>query len=185
MNKAQKTLVFDTLTETVYHQSLFGGRINKVSGWYDDEILREIDEDKNQLEYDEVRQYRIINGKYYDIEKVEKETEKQYYMLTVTAKAELTNGYRYIKELLLQIHNFRMYEDYCKLTQAGVKVHYVKTDAFLIDTSDLWRARRRLDFSNEIGGWRVEKDKQYRPPTDNYEMKPSELLKSRHLRTNG
>ena len=151
-NKAQKSLVFDTLSEALYHQTIHGGRINKISGYYE-----EIDEGTEGFET------------------VEKETEAKYYTLTVSDTAELTNGFKYIKELLLQIHNFRMYEDYYKLVEAGVQVNYVKTDAFLIKTADLKKARKLLNFSKEIGGWRVEKGKLFVAPNDDYEMKPNKL----------
>ena len=39
-NKAQKSLVFDTLREALYHQTMHGGKINKTSGHYE-----EIDEE--------------------------------------------------------------------------------------------------------------------------------------------
>ena len=38
-NKSQKSLVFDTLSEALYHQNLYGGRNNKISGFYDDKVL--------------------------------------------------------------------------------------------------------------------------------------------------
>ena len=154
-NKAQKSLVFDTLSEALYHQTIHGGRINKISGHYEE--IEDEDDDEG-------------------FETVEKETEAKYYTLTVSDTANLTNGFKYIKELLLQIHNFRMYEDYYKLVEAGVQVNYVKTDAFLIKTADLKKARGLLNFSKDIGGWRVEKGKLFVSPTDDYEMKPNELV---------
>ena len=69
-----------------------------------------------------------------------------------------------------------MYEDYYKLVEAGVQVNYVKTDAFLIKTDDLKKARKLLNFSKEIGGWRVKKGKLFVAPNDDYEMKPNELV---------
>ena len=35
-----------------------------------------------------------------------------YYVLNTTDRKTLVNGFRYIKELLLQYHNFAMYEAY-------------------------------------------------------------------------
>ena len=50
-NKSQKSLVFDTLSEALYHQNLYGGRINKISGFYDDKVLTEMtDEYIKELE---------------------------------------------------------------------------------------------------------------------------------------
>ena len=50
-NKSQRSLDFESLSEAVYYQNLMGGRINKVSGFYDDKALVEmIDEYIKELE---------------------------------------------------------------------------------------------------------------------------------------
>ena len=76
-----------------------------------------------------------------------------------------------MKELLLQYHNFKMYQDYSKLYQNGINVSSVKTDAFTIQRSDITKARELLIFNNEIGGWRVSKF-----PTVDYEVSQNELI---------
>ena len=65
---------------------------------------------------------------------------------------------------------------YYKLVEAGVPVNYVKTDALFIKTADVRKARKLFNFSKEIGGWRVEKGNPFVAPTDDYEMKPNELV---------
>ena len=142
-NKARKSFVFDTFSEALYHQTIHGGRINKISGHYD-----EIDDASASDEAS-----RGFRDDAEGSDTIEKETEAKYYTLTVSDTSDLTNGFKYIKELLIQIHNCRMYEDYYKLVEAGVQVNYVKTDAFLIKTADLTTARKLLNFSKEIGGW--------------------------------
>ena len=49
----------------------------------------------------------------------------------------MSNGFRYIKELLVQIHNFKMYNDANILKENGIWVYSVKTDSFTIKKSDL------------------------------------------------
>jgi transcription elongation factor S-II len=44
---------------------------------------------------------------------------------------------KYIKELLLQRHSFKMYTDYQSLIENGIEVFSVKTDAFTIKPEDL------------------------------------------------
>ena len=95
--------------------------------------------------------------------------------LTVSDKKELTNGFRYIHEFVLQRHNFNMYQDYKTLMNNKIKVHSAKTDAFIIDKSDIKKAKKVLDFSDERGGWRTENNKQVLPPSDYYRMKPNEI----------
>jgi hypothetical protein len=84
-------------------------------------------------------------------------TGKEYFILTVSDTAILTNGFRYIKELLLQTHNFQMFEAYQKLTKYNVPVYSVKTDAFTIKASDLEKAESLLTFDEGFGSWRLSK----------------------------
>ena len=59
------------------------------------------------------------------------------------------NGYRFIKELILQHHNFDMNEAYETLMRDGVKVYSVKTDAFVIDKCNLGQAKEVLKFNSK------------------------------------
>ena len=52
----------------------------------------------------------------------------------------------------------------------------VKTDAFVIRREHLRRAKKALDFNEEIGGWRHEKAKQLLEPRGKLEQKPNELI---------
>ena len=70
-----------------------------------------------------------------------------------------------------------MYSDYKKLTDNGIDVFSVKTDAFTIKSTDLDNAKACIEFNNDIGGWRCSKEENIHLPTDaykyqfNYEMK--------------
>ena len=155
-NKAHKSYAFDTLKEALYYQNKIGGKINRISGMYVDEI-------------------ELPNG---ETDFVEKEMDKRYYCLTVTDKATLRNGYIYIyiKELLLQHHNFKMHTDYTKLTENHIGVWSVKTDAFVIRKDHLRRAKNLIEFSDRIGGWRHEKSKNIAEPTEQWAPKNNELI---------
>ena len=98
------------------------------------------------------------------------ETDRLY-MLNLKAQKDLTTGFRYIKELLMNIHNFKMYADYQKLTNAGIDVFSVKTDAFTIKASDVEKAQDTINFYDGIGGWRVSKTENINIPSSNYELK--------------
>jgi hypothetical protein len=63
------------------------------------------------------------------------------YILNISVQKDLTNGFRYIKELLLNFHNFKMYSDYQKLINAGIDVFSVKTDSFTIKETDVDKAK--------------------------------------------
>ena len=98
-------------------------------------------------------------------------------MLNLKAQKDLTNGFRYIKELLMNIHNFKMYTDYQKLTNAGIDVFSVKTDAFTIKASDVEKAQDTINFYDGIGGWRLSKTEHIKIPSSNYELQINNFIK--------
>ena len=116
-----------------------------------------------------------LDGKYYDIKQVKKETEVKYYTLTMTHKKDLTNGFRYLKELLMQRHNFKMHKGYKTLKDNNINAHSVKSDAFIIDRKNLDKAKTLMKFSTRRGGWRAEDNRQVSLPSDIYKIKANEL----------
>ena len=79
----------------------------------------------------------------------------KYYILNISDQCDLTDGFRYIKELLLQRHNYKMFSDSVKLEQAGINIYSVKSDAFTIKKDQLELAKDIINFSSDIGGWRL------------------------------
>ena len=70
-----------------------------------------------------------------------------------------------------------MNEAYYKLRNNGIDIHSVKTDAFVIDTSDVDKAKELLNFHNDIGGWRVSKsDDDIILPTTIYDIVQNEKI---------
>ena len=69
----------------------------------------------------------------------------------------MTNGFRYIKELLLQHHNYFMQAAVDRLTAEGIPVYTVKTDALTVHASFLEKCKELLDFQPGLGNWRVSK----------------------------
>ena len=67
-----------------------------------------------------------------------------------------------------------MYPDYFKLYENGINVISVKTDAFVIQRSDITKARELLIFNTEIGGWRVSNDEYNKFPTVDCEVSQNE-----------
>ena len=85
-----------------------------------------------------ISQYQTELEELEDDEMRVKDTEGvTYYVLNVSDQKVLTNGFMYIKELLLQYHNFKMYETYKTLTDNNVKVYSVETDSITIHEDDL------------------------------------------------
>ena len=99
----------------------------------------------------------------------------KYYVQNVEDRAVLKNGYRYIKELLLQYHNYRIYKDYNTLRENDIEVFSVKTDAFTILRKDLQKAMKLLKFGKDIGDWKGVLNN-FGFPHREYEMKQNESI---------
>ena len=154
-NTVSRSYAFDSLREALYYQQQVGGKINKVSSFYAEEV---------------------DNGNEDVGEHIEKESDKKYYCLTVSDRATLRKGYIYIKELLLQHHIHKMHEDYSALITNHIDVWSVKTDAFTIRKDHLSLAKKVLQFNDHIGGWRHEKGKHIVEPRDEHKTKVNTLM---------
>ena len=161
-NTSQRSSTFTSLKEACYYQSIYGGKVYTISECQTE--LNEVDEDEFET----------------------KETEgTTYYVLSVSEKKTLINGFMYIKELLLQYHNFKMCEAYKTLSDNNIKVYSVKTDCLTIheDAADkvygynFCRAWREglLKFGTDIGTWRLEEKKTITLPTQLYTYKFNEV----------
>ena len=124
--------------------------VNKLNG----DKLHKIYEYK--IEDDKIH-YVIDDVPVRGVEVIDK--KNKYYIVSKTGERKMTNGFRYIKELLLQNHNFDMYDSYEKLKANNINVYAVKSDAFHIAQKDVRKAKKVLNFGCEIGSWRVESNK--------------------------
>ena len=68
------------------------------------------------------------------------ETGSVLYVLNISASVSRTNDFRYMKELLMQHHNYYLNECYETLLKNDIQVATVKTDALTI-ASAIWRRR--------------------------------------------
>ena len=76
---------------------------------------------------------------------------RSLFILNLSAEPSLAKGFRYIKELLMQHHNFYLNKSYELLTESGVGVYTVKTDAFTIRRTQLDTAQELLNWEEGIG----------------------------------
>ena len=188
-NKGQKSRMFDTLTEVRHYQAVYGGRVYAIDGIIKDYSYTPLTEEREKVKVwnfedgwvgfeDGVYQRFVIDGVVH-IQRDAERDETKYYVLNVSDERCLSNGFRYIKELLLQDHNYRVYEAYETLKGNGIGVYSVKTDALTIKKDDVARVVKLLKVEEEkhkIGGLRVEKSKRVRLPTDDYKLKYNELV---------
>ena len=107
-----------------------------------------------------------------------------YYVLVLKAEKQLKNGFRYIKELLLQSHNFKLMQAYDAFAEANVKVTSVKTDCFTIPADCEAKARELLAFDQGIGTWRVSKTAGIIFPFENLRQAQLDDVEVKHLEIN-
>ena len=176
-NTSQRSDIFNSLKEACYYQRKQGGRIYAL---------------------EEETAYRYLNSNEVGVETKERDEEEDeerihkgdtYFVLNTTVRQKLVNGFRYIKELLLQYHNYAMYEAYTKLEAKGIKVYSVKSDAFTIHQDDLSKVKPNpnhfikshregiLDFESAIGNWRVSTSR-INYPTEKYKFKYNKLIQT-------
>ena len=187
-NKAQRSRMFETLDEAMYYQKLYGGRVYAIDEAQDDYTYTPLtDEIKGSItEWDfeddffmtgdgVLERFAVVNGQIHIQEDCRKYVSK-YYILNVSDERTLSNGFRMIKELLLQDHNYRMFDAHNRLTGNGINVYSVKADAMTIKTSDLDKAREILKFGTVIGEWRAEQNKVIRLPEQNRKIMFNQLI---------
>ena len=103
-----KSIPFKTLKEALHNQEELGGRLYKFEK-----------ETVESMEVEDIDEEGNINYTTTSDTKTQGDVEASVYILNLKDKAQLKNGFVYIKELLLQYHNFRMYSDYKALTKTS------------------------------------------------------------------
>ena len=106
---------------------------------------------------------------------IKEDIGNKYYILNICDQVDLTNGFRYIKEVLLQHHNYKMFCDYTEWSKVGINVYSVKSDAFTIKKEDLELARKAIHFSSDIGGWRLSKCENINIPSTMFTVKNNRI----------
>ena len=164
INKHQRSFLFETREEAQYYQAQYDGQISIIRKYEETEIQKEDPLDAG-CENPDMICWKECN----EVDRL--------YILNISVQKDLTNGFRYIKELLLNFHNFKMYSDYQKLINASIDVFSVKTDSFTIKETDVDKAKSVLEFYDDIGGWRVSKTENINIPSTNYELRINNLIK--------
>ena len=160
----QKSIVFKNIREASDFQLRHGGKIHKITEM----------ECRNETTYEG----DIENDDFSMQIQTTEEEGLEYYLVNVSDKATLNNGFIYIKELLLQDHNFKMCQDYIKLRKNYIKAVSVKTDAFVIKSEDVEKAKEVLEMKAGIGEWRTNKEgEEIKLPSETYQRKKNELDK--------
>ena len=163
LNRRTAGYLFKDLTECHHFQAQHGGVVHQIQKVEDKCIVY----DKSPLGLDDGLESLgpVVSWKF-------EQVGEPCFVLVMKAEKQLRNGFRYIKELLLQGHNHKLMQAYDLLAGAGVKVFSVKTDCFVIEAKAEAKARELLTFDKGIGTWRVSKTEDIIFPSDSLQVKP-------------
>mgnify|MGYP003331369515 CR=1 FL=1 len=140
-NKASKGMLFDTKAECQHYQARYGGTIYilqkqeetvKVKqllnyGLDDGVVPLDPPEDDDVWHTSESHVFEFVG--------------KPMYALVLKDQRQLKNGFRYIKELLLQSHNNKLEVAYDTLKQNNINAYSIKADCFTIKATHLQQAK--------------------------------------------
>ena len=144
-NKKQKSMSFSSLEEALYFRNIYAGRVFVIE---ECTLNLQDDEDRTTFKY----------------------TDK-YYILNVSKSRTLINGFRFMKELLLQNHYDDMYDTYNMLAKHDIEIFSEKSDAFVINKNHLTKGQKLISFKSQVGGWRAATDKEINSPTEPYKYR--------------
>ena len=135
INKTVKSKIFDAYEDAKFFQLEYGGDITFIKQYEQTTTYKEVSSlDKGVEDAEFQWQMQMVP------------TGKCLFILNLSAECSLNSGFRYIKELLLQHHNFYLSKCWNVLKENGVDVYTVKTDAFTI-------RKEHLDIASELLSW--------------------------------
>jgi hypothetical protein len=174
-NRKSVGYLFSSYDECKFHQAQYGGSIHTIQKIEDVSTVL----DKSPLGLDDgidETAGQVVSFKF-------EQVGDPYYVLVLKAEKQLRNGFRFIKELLLQEHNFKMMNAYDRLVEANIKVVSVKTDCFTIPVECEAMARELLSFDQGIGTWRVSKTSDIIFPFEVLKQYQLEDITIEHIKT--
>ena len=100
INKCQRSFLFSSYSECKYYQALYGGEITVLRQYVEKETYYIDPLDRGIADTEPSRRVEFIP------------TDNVLFILNISASASMTNGFRYIKELLMQYHNYYLHGCY-------------------------------------------------------------------------
>ena len=180
-NKNVKSTLFDTYEDAKWFQIKYGGTITLIRQYEVKQSWKYVSPLDKGIVVDEEDDDERGDDVVYSCENVP--TGNALYSLNISAECSLTNGFRYIKELLMQHHNFYLNKCYKVLKQNGIDAHTVKTDSFTIPKTCLEQASELLNFDNGIGSWRMSRDTDIKFPKSMIEYTENKLIEVKEYTT--
>jgi hypothetical protein len=173
-NERSSGFLFQDYTECKFYQSQHGGSIHSV---------QKIEDVSTVLQQSSLGLDDGLEEVGPSVEVKFEHRGSPYFVLVLKAESQVRNGFRYVKELLLQGHNFKLMRAYDQLTEAHSKIFSVKTDCFTIEPECEAKAREILNFDAGFGTWRVSKTSDIIFPFENLRQEELEDMEFNHLET--
>jgi len=181
INKNQKSKIFDTYEDAKFYQCTYGGDINFIKQYESATWTAPTNPLDKGL--DNTDWWDPDDNTIYKNELIE--TGHVLYVLNISAECNLNNGFRYIKELIMQHHNFYLNNCYKILKKNDVEVYTCKTDAFTIPANGLDKAKELLNWENGLGSWRLSKIDEIKFPCEDLRLalKDNKLIEITEFKT--
>jgi len=157
-NKKSKSTIFTNKFEAFQAQIRYGGRVERLDEGFTEIITQSNSAPVISALDKDIEEAETI-GESVSYEKIFRKAPNgsTFYVHIIDNEKKLDNGFKFIKELLLQTHNFEIYQDLEKLKQNDIPVFSVKTDALTIRQCDMEKAQQVLSFGSQCGQWRFSK----------------------------
>ena len=114
-----KVSFFATIEECNHYRIKYGGRINYIEEFESNTVCNKNNGYVDPLDEGICCDDEDAPATNYSVEFITSETGSKSYILTVSERTPLINGFRYIKEYLIQYHNMVMHDSYNKLRKTA------------------------------------------------------------------
>ncbi|HRP37622.1 MAG TPA: hypothetical protein PLS50_07485, partial [Candidatus Dojkabacteria bacterium] len=150
-NTAHICKVFDNFAEAQHYQLMYEGKIHTLQqSFTSTQTVNQSEDPLNfGLDMSDFEENKTVTNVSHS---------KKIYLVIIEKKETLTEGYRYIKELIYDMMSIKMYKLYNEVLSKGITPKGIKTDAILISKSKP-ELEKLFTFSNNIGGVKFESGK--------------------------
>jgi 5-methylcytosine-specific restriction endonuclease McrA len=143
VNNRSITRLFKSFSEAQFYQIKYGGKIQVISGSH----FTEEEFSDEEIADGYIGKRRVCNN------------SDNMYLLTIERKKQLTESFKYIKEMIYNLMDLEMYKRYNLLTSKGIIPLGIHVDSIIIPISNIKKLKKFIDFKDVIGGYKLELNK--------------------------
>ena len=162
-NKKTTTILCNELKQALFHMYAYDGTMKQVN-----RLIEKVEEKMN-LE-------QLSDNSDSESECEKEENEALFYTVDIDDAMDLTNGFKYIKELIYSLNDEINILLYKKLIKKGATVYCIKTDAHYIDEKGHDEVKKMGILGTNIGQYKI-KQKPLNMPSTKYMKSYNEEIK--------